>query len=51
MNRPKYELKKRECLEHREYVYQKALGRVLSGELPPEYLRERWDKIKQVRRK
>ncbi len=51
MSRPKQEAKRKFCIEHRAYVYQKTIGRVLSGELPPDYMRERWDKLKEIRGK
>lgn len=50
MGKLKDHLKKQNCKSHREYVYQKTIGRVLSGELPPEYMATRWKKLKEVRK-
>ena len=34
---------------HRDYYYQQALGKLLKGEVSPEYVARRWDKVKETR--
>jgi hypothetical protein len=41
--------KKQEIRQHRQMVYEAVLDKVISGEKPPEYLRERFEKLKQVK--
>ncbi len=49
MNTRKAHLKKAECLSHRQIQYEKALDGVIEGTIPPEYLHERYLKLKAVK--
>ena len=46
MNKSK--LKRKECLAHRQVQYEKALDGLIAGTIPPEYVHERWLKLKQL---
>lgn len=49
MNTRKVKIKKAECLSHRQAQYDKALDGVIEGDLPPEYLNKRWEKLKAIK--
>lgn len=49
MNTLKRKRKKQEIKQHREMVYRNALEKLFNGEVPPEYVTERFEKLKQVR--
>jgi len=49
MNTAKRKRKKIEIKKHRQMVYEATLDAVMAGEKPPEYLHERYLKLKQVR--
>ncbi len=44
-------IKKSNCLRHRQAQYEKALDGVIEGKLPPSYVSERWQKLKQIKGK
>lgn len=43
--------KRKECQNHREIVYGNALDRLIEGKSDPEYVKNRFDKLKQIRNK
>ncbi len=49
MNIGKRKRKKQEIRQHRQRVYEAVLDQVIAGVKPPEYLHERFVKLKQVR--
>lgn len=49
MNHAKRNRKKIEIKQHRQMVYEAVLDQVIAGEKPPEYLHERYLKLKEVR--
>jgi len=49
MNKAKRNRKKIEIKQHRELVYGYALDKLIEGKRPPEYVTERYTKLKQVR--
>ena len=48
MNLKRRKRKKNECYRHREIVYESALDRLQQGKTTPEYVRQRFLKLKQV---
>lgn len=50
MNTAKRKRKKVEIKRHRQVVYDATLDAVIRGEKPPEYLHERFLKLKEVRK-
>ncbi len=44
-------LKRKQCLNHRQAEWEKALDGLIAGKVSPEYVTERWDKLKQVKGK
>lgn len=36
--------------EHREYLYQQALGKLIDGKADIEYVEHRWNKVKEIRK-
>jgi len=49
MNTSKRNRKKAEIKRHRQMVYEATLDAVMKGEKPPEYLHERYLKLKEVK--
>ncbi len=43
--------KLKELQGHRIAQYEKALDGVISGDMPPEYMAKRWEKLKPVKPK
>ncbi len=41
--------KKLDCLRHRQAQYDKALDGLIRGVVTPEYVMERWQKLKEVK--
>ncbi len=41
--------KKGNCLRHRQVQYDKALDGLMEGKLPPEYVSERYQKLKEIK--
>lgn len=51
MKTQKRKLKRKECISHRQAQYDKALDGVIDGTLPPEYVTQRWQKLKEIKGK
>lgn len=49
MNQAKRVGKRHLTQRHRFDWYEHSLDLLLAGKCPPEYVKERWDKVKQVR--
>ncbi len=47
----KRKLKLKECLSHRQAQYEKAFDGLMAGTLPPEYVSQRWQKLKEIKGK
>ncbi len=51
MNTRKLKQKRKECVSHRQVQFDKALDGLIDGKLPPEYVHERYLKLKEIKSK
>lgn len=51
MNHRRYKRKRNECLNHRQVQYEKALDGLLEGRIPPDYVNERYRKLKDIKKR
>jgi len=47
--RPRPAQRKKELKAHRVTMYEKALDKLIAGRANPEYVTERWEKLKKIR--
>lgn len=49
MSQKSSQRRKRECIQHREDFYNRAIQRLIDGKSDPEYVGQRFRKLKEIR--
>lgn len=42
-------IRRKVMTEHRNAAYDRSLDKLIKGEVPPDYVHERWNKLKEIK--